>query len=431
MSTGLRDNQSLRLLRSVTCPHCWQAFAPEDILWIAAHSDLTGDVRLGNEKLQRFLPTRFDTDGNAIDAMGFQCTNLACPNCHLGVPRAFLEMNPLFLSIFGSPGCGKSYFLAAMIWRLRRLLPTFFKLRFTDADPTANQLLHQYEESLFSNRAPTESVPLANLIQKTEEQGDFYDSVSFGNQAVSYPRPFMFVVQPQEGHRRFERSKKLGRVICLYDNAGESFQPGKDRPDNPVTRHMAIAQSLLFLFDPTQDTQFRQFLGKNAPVAQGTPVRMQDSVLNEAADRIRKLNGLAQGQRHDKPLIVVLTKADLWAHLLPDERILPAIGQVQRDGEPFGLFDEQGVQTQSDILRNLLQRMCPQIISAAENFSSDVTYVPSSATGQEVSVDSGTGEMSIRPADAKPIGIETPFLFILSRLLNGSVATVQRKTGRP
>ena len=72
--------------------------------------------------------------------------------------------------------------------------------------------------------------------------------------------------------------------------------------------------------------------------------------------------------------------------------------------------------------------MSPQIVSAAESFASDVTYVPASAIGNSVSIDSGTGEMSIRPSDAKPLGIETPFLFILSQLLKGSVATVQHKT---
>ena len=50
-----------KLLSQVICPHCWEYFAPEDVLWIAEHIDLLGDPLLGPERHQRFLPaaTRF------------------------------------------------------------------------------------------------------------------------------------------------------------------------------------------------------------------------------------------------------------------------------------------------------------------------------------------------------------------------------------
>ena len=53
--------------------------SPKDVLWISSHQDLLGDPRLGPEQQQRFLPSRFDLDGNALDARGFSCRNLACP----------------------------------------------------------------------------------------------------------------------------------------------------------------------------------------------------------------------------------------------------------------------------------------------------------------------------------------------------------------
>jgi hypothetical protein len=90
------------LLDRITCPHCWEHFAPEKVLWISEHQDLLGDPKLGPEQQQRFLPTRFTVAGEALDARGFACQQLACPNCHLAVPRPFLEMEPLFLSIFGA-----------------------------------------------------------------------------------------------------------------------------------------------------------------------------------------------------------------------------------------------------------------------------------------------------------------------------------------
>lgn len=179
MVSGNGQRRRGGLLDRVTCPHCWESFPPEKVLWISEHQDLLGDPRLGPEQPQRFLPTRFNVAGEAIDARGFPCQQLACPHCHLSVPRPFLEMEPLFLSIFGAPASGKSYLLAAMSWELRRILPLDFAVSFSDADPVSNRVLNEYQESLFSNPQAAELVPLTKLIRKTEEQGELYDMVSY------------------------------------------------------------------------------------------------------------------------------------------------------------------------------------------------------------------------------------------------------------
>ncbi len=129
---------SLKLQARTICPHCWHAFSPEEILWVSRHPDLLGDLRLGGEQQQRFLPTRFTIEGDAIDSEGFTCNSIACPRCHLNLPRALTEMPPLFSSILGAPGSGKSYFLAAMTWALRQQLPKLFKVSLTDVEPTAH-----------------------------------------------------------------------------------------------------------------------------------------------------------------------------------------------------------------------------------------------------------------------------------------------------
>ncbi len=169
------------LLPRVTCPHCWEQHPPQKLLWISEHTNLLGDERLGPEQPRRFVPTRFTLTGEALDKEGFPCHQLACPNCHLVIPRSLLELEPLFLSIFGAPASGKSYFLAALTWELRKILPLEFRVGFADADPVLNQQLNAYEESVFSGSSTDEPVPLTSLIRKTEEQGDLYDTVSFGN----------------------------------------------------------------------------------------------------------------------------------------------------------------------------------------------------------------------------------------------------------
>jgi hypothetical protein len=161
----------LPLLTKTTCPHCWANFDPADVLWVSVHQDLKEDPRLGPEEQLRFLPSLFTADGEAIDLRGMVCRELACPSCHLPIPRAVLELEPHFVSVMGTPSCGKSYYLAALSWQLRQLMPSYFALSFADADPTVNIALTLHEQQLFLN--PTARGP-------DPEDGDDGRPVSHG-----------------------------------------------------------------------------------------------------------------------------------------------------------------------------------------------------------------------------------------------------------
>lgn len=417
------------ILSRVTCPHCWEKFAPERLVWVSEHTDLLGDHRLGPEQAQRFLPTRFTVSGEAIDAKGFPCHQLACPNCHLVVPRSLLELEPLFLSIFGAPASGKSYFLAALTWELRKTLPLVFRTSFADADPVLNQQLNEYEESVFSGSSSDELVPLANLIRKTEEQGDLYDTVSFGNQTVSYPRPFLFTLQPQPSHYNHAKGAKLARTICLYDNAGESFQPGKDSAAAPVTRHMAQSRVLFFVFDPTQDARFQRLIDKQGDATAIRTMR-QEPILQEAISRIRRYAGLRQSDRHKRPLIVIVTKFDRWWNLMngdpaPDPwqegRLSSATDDI------FHALDADAILQQSQLVRQLLLNSSPEIVTAAEGFAEDVTYVPVTSVGWNVSIDRKSGLPAIKPSEAAPYWVTVPLLYGLSRSIPGLIPTIAKR----
>jgi hypothetical protein len=417
----------LPLLRRTTCPHCWATFPPEEILWESAHSDLLGDPRLGPMQQLRFLPTRFNLEGNALDARGLVCTKLACPQCHLSVPRSLLEIEPLFVSILGTPACGKSYFLATMTWELRRLLRQAFGLMFTDADVVSNRHLNDYEAALFMHPRKEQYVAVADLIRKTELQGELYDTVMHGDQAVSYPRPFLFMLQPVEAHPFYQRSQEVARILCLYDNAGEHFLAGQDSAANPVTRHLAHSRFLLFLFDPTQDRQFRHWCqqqGLNAPSLSMGRISRQEAVLNEAANRVRQLSGMSLDAKHERPLIVVVTKADAWLPLLGENGLLPD------PWKPVGnscSLQAEVIEKRSEVLRNLLAQVCPELVSAAEGFARNVTYIPVSALGSAPLTDSSRQSLLMRPGDIRPYWVVVPMLYGLSRFLPGLIPVLRKK----
>lgn len=419
------------ILDRVTCPHCWEQFAPEKTLWVAEHSDLLGDNRLADQP-QRFLPTRFTIKGEAIDAKGFPCHQLACPNCHLLVPRPLFEMEPLFLSIFGAPASGKSYFLAAMTWELRKTLPLSFRTSFADADPVMNRMLNDYEESVFSEATNKNLIPLGNLIRKTEEQGDLYDAVSFGNQVVNYPRPFLFSIQPQTSHPQISKAAKYSRVVTLYDNAGESFQPGKDSAANPVTRHMAHSRVLFFVFDPTQDSRFQSRLDQ--PERGSARSSRQEPILQEATARIRRYAGLRQSEKHRRPLIVILTKYDAWWHLLGNDRPenpwveARSSATTSNDNEsPMCGLNVAQIERQSKLARTLLLNTTPEIVTAAEGFAEDVIYIPASAVGWKVEFDRRNKTPAIRPMHAQPYWATVPFLYGLYRSVPGLIPALSRR----
>lgn len=434
------SSNAIQLLKQITCPHCWERFSPDRVLWIAQHQDLRGDPRLGADEHQRFLPTRFNIGGDALDAKGFACHALACPKCHLSLPRPLLELEPLFLSIFGAPSSGKSYFLAAMTWELRRVLPLKFAMSFADADPTLNVILNDYEESLFVNAAADSVVPLGDLIRKTEEQGEWYNEVSHGSQTVKYSRPFLFTMQPESGHPNAAKSVKCSRTVCLYDNAGEQFQAGKDTAASPVTRHMAQSRALFFLFDPTQDSRFRKLcasrdLGDICPdTARAT---RQEPYLQEAATRIRRYAHLRQSEKHQRPLIVILTKYDSWGPLLNEDP--PAEPWKKISGGKMGdvkseatihAIDVGAVKRQSQLARRMLLEVSPEIVTAAEGFAENVTYVPVSAVGPAAHMGAfdsdGNPQLAIRPSETKPHWVTVPFLYAVSQGLPGMIPFFER-----
>jgi len=376
-------------------------------------------MRLGPDHKQRFLPTRFTIEGAALDAKGFPCTELACPRCYLPIPRILLEKDPFFISILGSPACGKSFFLTALTWEARRLFPTHFGLSFADADPVSNRALNENEESLFLTNRGDAPIPLADLIRKTELQGDQYDTVSYGSQTVAYPRPFLFSLFPRDTEREDPKKRRVGRVLCLYDNAGEHFLAGQDLPNSAVTQHMAYSRLLLYLFDPTGDLRFCQLCERQGIQFKAGQSRTgrQESILHEAGVRIRRITGQPQGTRHSRNLVVVMTKFDAWNKLLQD----PSLGEPFVEAAQGRQLDLGRVERRSQQLKALLQATCPEVVFPAESLSEQVSYIAVSALGPDLTTDARSGQPAIRTRQIKPIWATVPLLYGLHLNLPGSI----------
>jgi hypothetical protein len=175
-----------------------------------------------------------------------------------------------------------------------------------------------------------------------------------------------------------------------------------------------------------QDQRFRKLCqdrGLLSPTLAGSRSGRQESVLLEAAARVRRYTGLSQNAKHYRPLIVALTKYDAWAKLIEGRKLEP---WVQQD-EMYGL-DLERIERRSEAARNLMRQVCPEVVAAAENFARDVAYVPVSALGQTPLPHPQSKSLAIRPRDIAPIWATIPLLYGMCRWMPGLIPACKRKT---
>lgn len=393
--------------RGIVCPHCWHRFDVEEFLFIARHQNLVGDPVLGADAPQRFLPSRFTPEGNALDSAGMSCPDMACPRCHLRIPQAASEMPPLFLSIVGATASGKSYLLTSMIWDLRNTLPKNFAISFTDTDAVNNQIVNDFEETIFLNSHSDELVAL----RKTELQGELYNQVLLDSMLINLPKPFMFSMTPAEHHPDYEQVReRMSRTLVLYDNAGEHFEPGMDSVDNPTTQHLLHSDTIFFLFDPTKDVRFRARIDSTDPqLAEGSRVQRQEIILTEMINRIKKYSGMRSGAKTAKSLIIIVSKFDVWSQLLDEEP--PREPWTWDPKLNTCVLDVETIKNVSFQIRTLLEDVCPEIVTTAESFAGDVLYIPNSALGHSPELNEDSGMIGIRPRDVAPFWVSMPMLY--------------------
>ena len=186
------------------------------------------------------------------------------------------------------------------------------------------------------------------------------------------------------------------------------------------------------MFDPTQDQRFRQALrtsGGDAKLGGSERLRRQEIILNEAAAQDRRHSGLGQSDKHDRPLIVVVTKFDQWSSLFPIDDPSPP----WRRGGPMSssaALDVERVDRRSQQLRSVLIQYCPEIVAAAEGLAREVTYIAVGALGPRVEFDPETGAVGIRPMNIRPHWVAVPFLYSLTKVLPGLIPRIKRKGPR-
>lgn len=380
----------------LSCPVCWLRFDTGDVMHIAVHDSLRGDPLLGEDAQQRFLATRFNNSGQAIDAMGLATSEVACPHCRRKLPPSFLAMPHHIISLVGDQSAGKSYFLSVLTKVLPATLYRDFGITFQDSDPTGNAPVNDMRKALFGAQAPAQA-----KLAKTVFEGAMYERLPRQGRMVALPRPFVYTLAHEDKTRE-------QCAVIFYDNAGEHFQPGVNIVEQPGAQHVASAAGIIYLFDPFNSPEFRALLKETKdPQIEKPVVDQQDIILAEMRARIQSIRNLPHGETIQTPVAFVVGKSDVWLNLLN--------GTPIKDPLVDGKLDNNIVAENSDAVRQLLHCLCPAVVANAEALSTNVMFFAASAFGH-TPLKIGPGEYVPDPSKLQPKQVEVPLVWILSHI---------------
>lgn len=395
------DEAQAEVGESFMCPYCRTVSDLADVLSVSTSPTLLGDPVLGEGEQRRFLPSQFTGNGLALDSEGGVCTEIACPRCHMALPRTLLDTPQMVVSVIGAAGAGKSVFLASSMWQCRQILGRMFGVSFMDLDPVANRWINAYEEKLFFQ----EDDQSLQQIEKTDLQAsNVCRTVTLDGDSVLLPLPSFFQLRA--------KTDPQPRSLVVYDSAGEHFRAGADTQSSAVTLNMINADVLFFMFDPSADPRFRPMLDHGTGTAHNYAQR-QDVLLAEMAARIRRHMGNRSETRLTRPLLFGVSKADLLrGHLPLDAHVY----QTLDDGRQA--LDLGALRKVSDATEALLGAVAPEVTATAHDIASEVWFIPVSALGHNPMRE------GVRPCDIKPLWTELPIVFALAR--KGLIPTTDR-----
>ena len=95
-----------------------------------------------------------------------------------------------------------------------------------------------------------------------------------------------------------------------------------DSVSSPGTQHLSRSRVLMFLYDPTQHPRFRELcrtVSRDPQLHGASRTLRQETLLTEASLRVRRYLGLAADAKHSRPLVVIVSKADIWAPLVREQ----------------------------------------------------------------------------------------------------------------
>ncbi|GIG68108.1 zinc ribbon domain-containing protein [Phytomonospora endophytica] len=387
-----------------TCPFCYRAIKPREILYVCsgrAAPGMTPCVRAADDERIRetgsrsamrptFRPTEAYTESFTGRLRGVLSAGLAncprchassglraCPHCHTPLPGEFASSPSPLIAMVGAYGAGKSVYLAVLANTLKTRLAERFDaaIRLTGdsqgGEESGLKWLESNVRAMFDQH---------RLIGQTAESAD------------GRKEPVVF------------EWRKRGRVgtstsyLSFYDTAGEDLK-GEDRAKD--LKYLASADALVLLLDP--------LLLRAARDEAGLPPdgRREDGRLLVAVESVTEALREARGRIGkpvDIPVAATFAKIDaFFGHLGPDH-------PIRRVPPPGDFYDETaGAELHEHVRALLVGWGGGEIDSHLRHNYREFRYFPVSSLGEPPD-----GE-AISDRGVRPLRVEEPLLWLLSR----------------
>lgn len=325
---------------------------------------------------------RTDIKGyGACDVCGKSTHILVCSSCKHDLPDTINDSETKIISIIGTKGSGKSYYVAAL---LRQIMDMGLLARVAGAStrflPESREIYENRYKKNMDKCLPLEGTNLVTDIVK--DNPPVLVNVSFSN----------------------SRNKKVDYTYSFFDAAGESFSDPAVLAS--ITPYIAHSEAIIVLLDPRQIEAVNSAVSASIPNLPAiSPERYEDTI-NNVADVIYNSLRLNRRNKIDIPICVAFSKWDLLINtpgLLPGDFIVSQPSLASVNG-----FDPNVVENSSAEIRSLLNEWSTNLQETVEKLFKTVCYFGFSAWGL------GSKDGSKIPPIAS-FRVEDPLLWIMNR----------------
>ncbi|MBP3886772.1 MAG: hypothetical protein J6F30_03830 [Cellulosilyticum sp.] len=401
-----RDEEPVIKKFPIVCPHCFNKFSPDSVVFRATHYKeedeeycLQEDGRLnhyldkfgleGSEEMEAVIEPKLFPEENKTyidevlisirDKYNIETKKRLCPFCHNDLPHSAGRAPSNIIAIIGASQVGKSVYMASLIHTLETVTAHNFDAACMPINSdTSRRFRSQYLDPLFAQNSLIEST------QKEKKQ-----------------EPFIYQF-------KFKNPDKAPLSLVFFDVAGEGMVE-EDYLDL-YANHIKNAEGILFLVDPLQLSAIRNKI----ILSQGSGSGDFTSKYQESRDVVVSLgeNFIASGEdgRTSIPTAVVVTKSDMLERLAQeDEGYLKPNSNVFCNYVHRGYFNLNEYENINGEVKRFVSQVDLAFLDAVEVHFNNVGYFAVSSLGQNPVEGRLQGVI-------QPLRVDEPFLWLLHKL---------------
>ncbi|ADZ82337.1 TRAFAC clade GTPase domain-containing protein [Cellulosilyticum lentocellum] len=403
---GKKEEAPVQKKFPIVCPHCFNKFSPDTVVFRAAHSKeedeeycLQEDAKL-NEYLERFglegseeleavlnpylvpAENRHYVDDVLIsmkDKYNVETKKRLCPYCHNDLPYSAGRAPSNIIAIIGASQVGKSVYMASLINTLENVTAHNFEAACLPINSdTSRRFRSQYLDPLFLQNSLIEST------QKERKQ-----------------EPFIFQF-------KFKDPSKEPLSLVFFDVAGEGMV--EEEYLDLYANHIRNAEGILFLVDPLQLSTIRRKLILNQDDNGGDFTSQYQESRDVVVTLAEHFIGSQEDGKTSIPTAVVITKSDMLTSLAEEEgEYIKPNSNVFENYIHKGYFNLNEYENINGEVQRFLEKVDLAFKDAVEVHFKNVSYFAVSSLGQNPV--EGKLEKVIQP-----MRIDEPFLWLLYKL---------------